>query len=101
MTLLAPAGDEDGDGMRNDAEAVAGTDPFDADSLLRILNFGNGNQLTWTSVSNQAYRIEATADLAMPFQPLSGIVTATGPVSVYSDLAATNAIKFYRVKVAP
>jgi hypothetical protein len=99
--LLDPKGDYDGDGMDNLAEDVAGTNPLDAHSVLRILNLANGNLLTWASVSNKAYRVLATADLATNFVPISGVITAASSSASYLDNSATNSRKFYRVNVLP
>lgn len=99
--LLDPNGDYDGDGMGNAAEDIAGTNPLDANSVLRILNLANGNLLTWTSVSNKTYRVLATVDLATNFVPISGVITAASSSVSYLDNAATNSRKFYRVSVLP
>jgi glycosidase len=101
VLLLAPGADQDGDGMSNLAEDIAGTNPLDANSVLRISAFANGNLLTWSSVAQKTYQILATTDLSQDLAPISGVITATGPSTVYLDVAATNLSKFYRVKVIP
>jgi hypothetical protein len=99
--LLDPNGDYDGDGMSNVAEDIAGTNPLDATSVLRILNLANGNLLTWSSISNKTYRVFAAADLGTNFVPISGVITANTFTSSYLDSAATNSTKFYRINVLP
>jgi hypothetical protein len=99
--LLDPIGDYDHDGMSNAAEDLAGTNPLDANSVLRILSLADGNQLTWSSVSSKTYRVLATEDLATKFVPISGVLTAAGPTAIYLDTAATNSSRFYRVNVLP
>src|SRR5262249_9663056 len=89
--LLDPNGDNDGDGMNNANEDIAGTNPLDANSLLRILSLANGNLLTWSSVSGKTYRVLATANLPSNFIPISGVVTAANSTSSYLDNGATNA----------
>jgi len=101
VILLDPNGDQDGDGMKNWAEDIAQTDPLDAGSFLRILSLAHANQLTWSSISNKTYQIEATTDLAIGFSALGGTITAVGPTTSYLDITATNSRKFYRVKVVP
>jgi hypothetical protein len=101
VLLLDPNGDQDGDGMSNQAELTAGTDPLDANSVLRIISLSNRNLLIWSSVSNKAYQVMATTNLAVSFSPISGVLTGAGPTTVYSDSAATNPLRFYRVKVVP
>jgi hypothetical protein len=97
--LLDPNGDQDGDGMSNMAEDIAATNPLDSNSVLRITSLSNGNLLTWASVSNTAYQVEAATNLSGSFIPISNVITATGSTATYLDSPATNAAKFYRVKV--
>jgi glycosidase len=99
--LLDPAGDNDGDGMNNASESVAGTNPLDANSVLRILNFTNGNALTWLSVAGRTYQVQATSDLLTNFVPISGVLTGQAPTTMYLDLSVTNAARFYRVRIWP
>jgi glycosidase len=101
VILLDPNGDQDGDGMKNWAEDIAETDPLDAGSFLRILSLAHANQLTWSSISNKTYQIEATTDLAIGFSALGGTINAVGPTTSYLDITASNSRKFYRVKVVP
>jgi hypothetical protein len=101
VLLLDPSVDSDGDGMSNGDEAIAGMNPLDANSSLRILSFSTGNVLTWSSVSGRTYQVQATANLLTNFTPLSGIVTSLAPTATYLDLSATNAQQFYRVRVLP
>lgn len=98
--LLAAAGDQDNDGMSNQAENIAGTNPLDANSLLQITGWLAGS-LTWSSVSNKTYQVLSTTNLAAGFTPISGVLTGAGPVMVYLDSGATNASKFYKVQVSP
>jgi len=99
--LLDPNGDYDHDGMSNAAEDIAGTDPLDAHSVLRILSLAGGNLLTWSSVSGKTYRVVVTADLHTNLVPISGVVTAAGPTATYGDSPATNSARFYRINVLP
>ena len=96
-----PAADDDSDGMSNGSEAIAGTNPLDPASVLRILSLTTGNLLTWSSVSGKTYRILGTAGLGTNFAPISGLITATTTTATHLDTAATNAQRFYRVNVLP
>ena len=61
------ATDSDHDGMANEAEAFAGTDPNDATSVLRIVSVARDAQgivFTWSSVIGKSYILEFTSDLA-------------------------------------
>jgi glycosidase len=73
----------------------------DPASVPRILSFTNGNLLSWSSVSNKIYKVIATTNLAVSFSPISGVITATGPTTLYMDLGATNSQKFYRIEMSP
>ena len=101
VILLDPAADNDGDGMSNAAEDIAGTNPLDANSVLRILSLSSGNLLTWSSVSSKTYRVLATSDLATNFVPISGVITASSSTATYLDSPATSSQKFYRINVVP
>ena len=66
----ADAGDDDdGDGMTNLQEYIAGTDPNNAASIFRITSFSHDENagsatLTFSSVNGRLYRIEYNDDLA-------------------------------------
>jgi hypothetical protein len=79
----------------------AGVFLLDPDSVPRILSLTYGNLLTWSSVSNNIYQVMAATNLAAGFIPISGVITATGPTTLYLDIGATNSQKFYRVEMVP
>lgn len=105
--LLNPQGDKDGDGVSNADEDAAGTNPLDSADVFRIRSIASATpgavDITWSSVPGKKYQVEASADLAAGFTPLSGVLTAaTGETTkTYHDTAASGARKFYRVKIVP
>jgi hypothetical protein len=100
--VVARPGDTDGDGMNDYAEILAGTNPQDANSVLRITGLANGNQLVvWDSVAGRSYQVLATTNLDQPMQVTSPNIEASGPSSFYFDTAPDAKSKFYRVQILP
>lgn len=100
VVLLDPAADADGDGLSNEAEALAGTNPLDAASVLRILHLTPEKLLTWSAVPGKLYRVWGTSVATGAFVPVSGVITAATATASYAD-SATNSFRFYRVNVLP
>ena len=92
-----------GSGNASDyAELIAGTDPFDPNSVLRITSLENGNQLiVWDSVSNIDYQVLATTNINYPMVPISPVITASGASTFFYDNQPDPAGKFYRIQVVP
>ncbi len=99
VVSLAPAGDQDGDGMDNAGEARAGTDPLRASSALRVgtvSRSGNAVTVTWTPVPGRTYAVQARNSLAAG----SWTTQAGGLTSgTHTDPAAPATGRFYRVLV--
>ncbi len=99
---LDPNLDSDGDGMPDWAELIAGTDPYDANSVLRISALENGNQLVvWESVSNIHYQVLATTNLNEPMLPISPVISGSGPSTFFFDNSPDPVGKYYRIQVVP
>ncbi|MFH0907484.1 MAG: LamG-like jellyroll fold domain-containing protein [bacterium] len=100
------AADNDLDGFGNLEEYLAGTDPTDGNSRLRMVSGegagASGFVVRWRSASNRAYTILRTTNLLMNgdgFAQLGADIPATPPENVYTDATAGADERFYRVGV--
>jgi len=99
VTLLDPNGDSDGDGMKNSAEDIAGTNPLNANSVFRITSV-TSTSVTWSSVNGRTYQLKSAASPGGPFNTLVGSpITANGSTTSEPITAASGT--FYRVEIAP
>jgi len=96
--------DSDGDGSANDHEYLAGTDPTNASSCLRIEDYwvsiaGDTPVIRWQSVSGRHYRIEWTTNLLDGiYSVLMSNIVATPPENVATGSLGTAASPaFYRI----
>ena len=101
--ILTESGDEDGDQADNYTEYMAGTNPFDPMSLLRIVKIRRptpGNvQVTWPSTPGRIYRLEYTDNVKQTYQLLSDNITATTTETFSNFVESGAGIRFYRVSV--
>jgi hypothetical protein len=101
--LIDPNGDDDGDGMKNSSEDVAGTNPFDPMSILRVSSVtrpdANNVSITWASVSGKHYFVQSASTPGGMYSDVTTEIVATSPTSSKSIPATTPA--FYRVRLAP
>jgi hypothetical protein len=97
--------DTDHDSLNNWQEWVAGTNPTNAASALRMLSATPalpGVAVTWCSVTNRSYALERAVSLGAPlaFSVLqSNIAGQAGTTSFTDTNAVTAAPRFYRVRV--
>ena len=98
-------GDNDGDGLDNFGEWVAGTHPTNVQSALKFTNLvqnaGSGRVLSWYSESNRFYTLGLSSNLLLdPFSSkLTNRMPANPPVNVYTDFVERSGASFYRVTV--
>jgi subtilisin family serine protease len=102
LTGTDPNADADHDGMSNLGEWLAGTNPTNAASSLRLtlLPVSNGFMLHWPSVAGKTYLLERSTNLMTGFDSiiLSNII-ATPPTNTATDPIILPGAQFYRVGV--
>ncbi len=100
-TAIEAGSDDDGDGLSNWAEYVAGTDPKDKDSgLWTAPSIENGSiVLRWPSQAGRRYIVERGTSMSTGFAPLEQGIEATPPVNEFVDPVDGPGPFFYRVTV--
>lgn len=94
--------DDDGDGMTEADEAIAGTDAFNANSRFTVGDLqttGNQVTLTWSSVAGKTYRIQSSTDLGTWNNVAGSEITATGSTTSRTIVMMPGERQFYRVMV--
>jgi hypothetical protein len=97
--------DSDGDGLNNWQEWIAGTNPTNASSVLKMLSPSNdvsGITIMWQSVTNRNYSLDRSSDLgAEPsFSTIvSNVIGQAGTTSYTDTNAVGNGPYFYRIGV--
>ncbi len=100
-----PSADDDGDGMTNAQESLAGTDPDDATSRFDLTSWRSGNDLvlSWTDLPFKAHWLESGENLS-DWQPESGpSTTAAGrrQTILTDEFAPPDATRFFRAGARP
>ena len=103
VTNAVAWGNPDGDGHDNLQEWLAGSDPTNAASVLRLdarwLSLVEGLELTWLSVSDRWYDLEYSTNLLVGFGVLTGGLWATPPLNIYTDMPPSESPHgFYRIR---
>ena len=97
--------DDDSDGVPNWQEAIAGTDPKNPQSFLRVTRatyagLGQSFLLEWTSATNRTYRMLRSTSLTGDFQTVAINLPATPPLNSFRDLnPGPSPETFYRIEV--
>ena len=107
LTGTDSSADPDQDGLSNLSEWLAGTNPTNTASSLRLTVLSNSNpstiSLAWPSVAGKTYRLESATNLLTGFNlVISTNIPATAPTNVITDMAVPSSdTRFYRVGVEP
>ncbi len=101
-----PNADDDGDGMTNLQESLAGTNPKDANSVFKITSItpvaGGGLSIAWSCVPTKRYQVYFKDDSSNSWQLLV-------PDSILATTSSTNSMtgtfglahRYYRVGIVP
>jgi hypothetical protein len=104
-TNAAPSADPDLDGFNNAAEYLAGSNPTNSASFLKITKTqhdASGTTITWPGAAGKRYQVLSRPVISSgSFQPLGSIITATGTNVQYFDASGIAGIKFYKVQAVP
>ncbi|MEM9480277.1 MAG: DUF1800 family protein [Verrucomicrobiota bacterium] len=92
---LSATGDEDGDGRTNRDECVAGTNPFSAQSYMKVDSVDisqtpAGLSVGWSTISGKRYQVLVSSDMATwtpAGPPLEGV---SGPVSTLVEFGSSS-----------
>ena len=105
LTGTDPNADADHDGMSNLKEWLAGTNPTNASSVLRLVaiptNNPNAFVVRWPSVAGKYYWLERSTNLLTGFNSVVQTnIAATAPTNAATDTAVLpGKTRFYRVGV--
>ncbi len=108
-SVLTATGDADGDGISNSQEMMAGTNPTNSFSRLRIVDIaiiGNDVQVTWTVVGGHSYVVQTNSTPDAGFADLSPVFAIPGTAEsttnyLHSGGATNRSASFYRVRLNP
>lgn len=98
-------GDSDGDGVSDEAEAIAGTDPNDPTSYLRVTDTafdGLSPVIQWTAVEGKTYDVEYSSDLQTWIMINEAPVSAVDGMATFTDMDPTRNVEpmgYYRAVV--
>jgi len=98
--------DPDGDGFNNLQEFLAGTDPTDPNSALRITSIvstGADIVVSFTSSANKLYDLQFNDDLTITnWNAVVANISGNGTIASATDLGAASLTnRFYRVRLVP
>ena len=98
IKFIDPNADDDGDGMINSSEDVAGTNPFDPNSIFRVTNVTT-TSVTWSTVPGKKYQLDTSSAPNGTYNPVGSQVTALG--NSFSETVSVTPPAFYRARIVP
>ncbi|MFH0953203.1 MAG: FG-GAP-like repeat-containing protein [Verrucomicrobiota bacterium] len=103
LACFSPYGDADADHFIDSHERLAGTNPTNTSSLLRIVSCEPRPDeviIRWSSVTNKSYRVVRASRLVDPdFTPIATNQAATPDENAYTNPASGEGPLFYRIQL--
>jgi Bacterial TSP3 repeat/Fibronectin type III domain len=99
IVSLNPSADDDGDGMSNAAELVAGTNPKNnQQNFVASATRPNSNSvnITWNPIAGRSYRVEASTNLT---SSTWGTLATNQTSGSFTENSVNSTARFYRVVV--
>jgi hypothetical protein len=97
----APTADPDHDGMNNLQEFIAGTNPTNSASILKIFSItqsSSGATINWISGSNHTYILQSRTNLSLGSWTNVATVTTSGTNGQFLDTSAKTGVHFYKIE---
>ena len=96
--------DTDGDGVNDWNECLAGTNPYDSDSVFKVQSVHAASDssmvVSWSSVSNKVYSVIASESLVEPdWSSLLTGIAATPPMNIETVGVGMAASGFFKIEV--
>jgi hypothetical protein len=99
------SGDLDSDGSTDSQEFLAGTDPSNIGSVLRVLTIrsmaGGPTTVLWAATPGKNYRVDCKDNLRWQWRSLTNTVSVTGTEASLIDNSRHGSQRYYRVVVLP
>jgi hypothetical protein len=98
--------DPDGDGLTNEGEFAAGTDPTDETSVFQVLTFSVQGEtleasINWRSASDREYIIEYAPSPNGPWEPVGSPIPSAGATTQDGFTLPGGVTGFFRIRLAP
>ncbi len=105
LTNNLASADPDGDGLTNEQEFAAQTDPGNATSVLKILNFsrntaGTQATITWQSVNGVSYQLQKSENVST-WSDIGAVISATNTTTSLTFSTSTASRQFFRIRTTP
>jgi hypothetical protein len=98
------ATDTDGDGMSDEAEFIAGSNPTDVSSTFQVTTAevmtGNRVHIEWPSQEGKNYQVFGSSD-GRSWSPFGPPIRATGDATAYTSPTSSSQIYFFKIEVVP